>query len=372
LTKRDYYEVLGVSRNASKEEIKNAYRKLALQYHPDRNKSPDAEERFKEISEAYAVLSDDEKRRQYDELGHAGIDSRYTPEDIFRDVDFSEIFRDFGFGDFESLFDRFFGRRTRHEPRKGPDLEYDLEITLEEAATGLVKEIRVPRSENCPECHGSGVRPETEPKTCSKCKGTGRIEYSQVSGFTRFIQITTCSACDGRGYTSIPCRMCNGTGSIQKTRTISVRVPPGVDDGVSLRLSGEGERGARGAPPGDLYVVIHVKPHEFFERNGSDLICRIPISFCQAALGAEIKVPTLQSYEKLRIPPGTQTGTIFRLKGKGMPHLNSYGRGDLVVEVIVRTPTKLSERQKRLLAEFAKEEREGNEPLKTAQREYYI
>ncbi|MBS7643013.1 molecular chaperone DnaJ [Candidatus Bathyarchaeota archaeon] len=360
MNKRDYYEILGVPRNASKEEIKNAYRKLALQYHPDRNKSPDAEEKFKEISEAYAVLSDDEKRLQYDQFGHAGIDGRYTWDDIFRGADFDEIFRDlgFGFGGFDSIFEMFFGRTRRpYGPEKGSDLQYDLEITLEQAATGLKTEINVPRTETCPICHGSGASPGTEPRTCPKCHGTGQVERaSQVSGYARLIQIETCPLCHGkRTLIDSPCKNCRGTGQVQRTRKISLKIPAGVDTGYHLRLRGEGEPGIRGGPPGDLYVVIHVKPHEIFERRGSDLYCEVPISFTEAALGAEIEVPTLDSKTRLKIPPGTQTGTVFRLKGRGLPNLHGLGRGDQLVKVVVRTPTKLTPRQKQLLIEFAKE-----------------
>jgi len=365
MNKRDYYEILGVSRDASKEEIKNVYRKLALQYHPDRNKSPGAEEKFKEISEAYAVLSDDEKRIQYDRFGHAGIEGRYTWDDIFRDVDFDEIFRDlgFGFGGFGSIFEMFFGRMRRPSgPQKGPDLQYDLEITLEEAASGLRTEIDVPRTETCTICHGSGASPGTEPRTCPKCHGTGQLERaSHLSGYARFIQIETCPFCHGRRtIIDSPCKNCNGTGEVQRTRKISLKIPSGVDTGYHLRLRGEGEAGIRGGPPGDLYVVIHVKPHEMFERKGSDLFCEIPINFIQAALGAEVEVPTLDSKAKLKIPPGTQTATVFRLKGKGLPNLHGFGRGDQFVKVVIRTPTKLTPRQKQLLTEFAKEM--NNEP----------
>jgi len=306
--KRDYYEVLGVSRDATKEQIKESYRKLALQYHPDRNKSPDAEEKFKEISEAYAVLSDDEKRRQYDLYGHVGIEGRYTAEEIFRGVDFEEIFRDFGFGfGFDDIFERFFGGGVRpRRPRRGEDIRYDLEIELEEAFHGSSKEIKVPRLENCEECRGTGIRPGTEPKTCVKCKGKGQLQYTQSSGLGHFIQIITCDACGGRGSTFTPCRSCGGSGSVRRIRKITVNIPAGVDEGTSLRLAGEGERGPKGVPPGDLYIVIHVRKHEYFDRREDNLWLRVPISFTQAILGCEIRVPTLRGSENLMIPPGTQ------------------------------------------------------------------
>jgi molecular chaperone DnaJ len=357
VSKRDYYEILGVSRDASKEEIKDAYRKLALQYHPDRNKSPEAEEKFKEISEAYAVLYDDEKRKLYDMFGHAGIDGRYTREDIFGGVDFDEIFRNFGFG-FDSVFDIFFGGRPRRRygPQKGADLRYDVEITLEQAASGIKKEIQVPRTETCTMCNGSGAKPGTQPRTCPKCQGTGQVQYSRSSGFARFVQIETCNMCNGkRKIVDSPCTECKGSGNIQRTRKIVVKIPPGVDTGSHLRLKGEGERGVQGGPPGDLYIVVHVKPHEIFERDGNDLLCEVPIGIAQASLGAEIEIPTLEGKTKLKIPAGTQTGTIFRLKSKGMPNFGGHGRGDQLVRIVIRTPIKLTQKQKELLRELAKE-----------------
>jgi len=360
MEKRDYYEVLNVPKGASREEIKDAYRKLALQYHPDRNKSPDAEEKFKEISEAYAVLSDDEKRMQYDQFGHAGIDGRYTRDDIFRGADFESIFRDlgFGFGGFESIFDMFFGRRERrpYGPEKGSDLRYDMEITLEQVASGLKTQIEVPRTERCSECNGSGAAQGTQPTRCSRCNGTGQVQHVRSSGFARFVRIETCDKCGARGITiESPCKTCRGRGTVEKTRKISVKIPAGIETRTSLRLSGEGEAGVHGGPPGDLYVVVHVKPDNVFERDGSDILCEVQVGFAQAALGAEIEVPTLESKARMKIPAGTQTGTIFRLRGKGLPEADGYGRGDELVRVAIRTPTKLSQRQKQLLAELAKE-----------------
>jgi molecular chaperone DnaJ len=355
--KRDYYEVLGVSRDASKEEIKKAYRRLALKYHPDRNKSPDAEEKFKEISEAYGVLSDDTKRSQYDRWGHAGIEGRYTPEDIFRAINFEDIFRDFDFG-FGSIFDMFFGRgerRRRTGPRRGADLRADIEITLEEAARGLKTNVTYPRLERCEVCNGSGARPGTSPRTCPACNGSGQVGYTKKTLFGQFTSVSTCGNCRGEGKViDEPCTNCRGGGLVQRTRKISVKVPAGVDDGSRLRIAGEGEAGERGGMPGDLYVVVHIKPHEFFIREDEDILCEIPITFSQAALGDEIEVPTLNGRAKMKIPPGTQSGTIFRLKGKGMPSLRGLGRGDQHVRVIVQTPTKLNKRQKELLRELAR------------------
>ncbi len=370
--KRDYYEVLGVPRAATKDQLKAAYRKLALKYHPDRSKEPNAEEMFKELSEAYAILSDDKKRAQYDRFGHAGISGRYTPEDIFGGIDFESIFS--GFGGFEdlfsglggSIFDRLFGgfgrrtrsarARTRTGPQQGADLRYDLEITLEQAFTGLQTQIEVPRSEMCQTCGGSGAEPGTQPERCPTCGGTGQIQHSQVRGFTSFVQIIPCQNCRGTG-TIIPslCKTCNGSGAIQKRRKIEITIPPGVDTDQRLRLRGEGEAGIRGGPPGDLYVFIYVQQHPTFERDNSDLICDWKISFPQAALGAKVEVPSIDGKVELKIPAGTQNGTVFRLKGKGMPNLQSRGRGDEYVRVFIDVPTKLTRKQKHLVTELAKE-----------------
>ena len=357
--KRDYYDVLGVSRNASKEDIKKAYRELALKYHPDRNKSPEAEDKFKEISEAYAVLSDDEKRSQYDQYGHAGIDQRYTWDDIFRGADFGSIFRDLGSGfGFEDIFDMFFGgrERRRYGPQKGSDLRYDVEVSLQEAAFGTNKEIEIPSSETCKVCHGSGVSPSFVNKKCSNCNGMGEIRQTRKMGFMFYTETRTCPVCRGRG---IPpeslCKNCGGTGYTQGRKRIKLKIPTGVDSGYMLRLNGEGEPGSRGGPKGDLYVVVHVEPHAIFKRDGDDIACDAYISLPQAALGAEIDVPTLDGKAKLRIPEGTQTGTMFRLKNKGIPHLQGWGRGDQFVRVNVQTPTNLTKRQKELLTELAKD-----------------
>ena len=312
MSKRDYYDILGVPRNAGKDQIKNEYRKLALKYHPDRNKAPDAEERFKEISEAYAILYDDEKRAQYDRFGHAGIDSRYTTEDIFRGVDFDEIFRDigFGFGGFGSIFDMFFGggRQARGPPR-GQDIRYDLEISLEQAYAGLQTEIEVPRTERCSECNGTGARPGTSPKKCPECGGTGQIQHVQVSGFMRFARIEPCRKCRGRGIIiEKPCNVCNSAGIVERNRRISLKVPAGVDGGSQLILRGEGDAPDGSGRRGDLYVVLHVRPHEIFTREGNDLVCQVNVNFSKATLGGEVEVPTLDGPAKINIPPGTQSG----------------------------------------------------------------
>jgi molecular chaperone DnaJ len=359
LSKRDYYDVLGVSRNANKEEIKNEYRKLALKYHPDRNKSPDAEDRFKEISEAYAILSDDEKRAQYDRFGHAGIDSRYSAEDIFRSVDFDEILRDlgFGFGGFGSIFDMFFGGRGRGRgPPRGEDLRYDLEISLEQAYSGLTTEIEVPRTERCSECNGSGAKPGTSPKRCPECEGTGQIQHVQEAGFMRFARIQPCSKCRGRGVIIEKlCPTCRGVGTVERRRRISIRIPAGVDTGSQLVLRGEGDAPDRGGPKGDLFVVIHVRPHETFRREGNDLVCNIQVPVSRVTLGGEVEVPTLDGPAKMVIPPGTQSGAMFRLRKKGMPGLRDNGRGDELVVVQVRTPTKLTSHQRELFEQLSRD-----------------
>lgn len=359
MNKRDYYDVLGVSKKDTEDQIKNAYRKLALKYHPDRNKAPDAEEKFKEISEAYAVLSDKEKRRQYDLFGHAGIGQRYSQEDLFRGVNFDEIFRNlgFGFGGFDSIFDLFFGGRRRpYRTQKGADLRYDLEITLEEAASGIEKEINVPRTEKCNICRGSGAKPGTEPITCSRCRGRGQIEFTRSTGFAKFIQVTTCDRCGGEGKViKSLCNNCHGKGVVYKDRKIKLKIPAGVESGSRLRLKGEGETGRRGGAPGDLYVIIYIKSHQIFQRKNSDLYMELHIEFTQAALGATIEVPTIDGKAKLTIPSGTQTHTIFRLKGKGLKKLHGFGRGSELVRVIIKTPYKLTLKQRELLKEFEKE-----------------
>lgn len=353
MPKKDYYEILGVDRNASKKDIKRAYRRLARKYHPDVSDDPNAAEKFKEISEAYAVLSDDEKRQRYDQFGHAGMEG-FTQEDIFRNINFEDIFKDLDF-DFSSIFDIFgFGRR-RTGPQRGADINYKLEITLEDAYTGLETDIKVPHTKKCPVCNGSRAEPGSNTRTCTTCNGTGQIRQVQRTLLGQIMNITTCPDCNGEGrIIEKPCSNCNGTGLVKKTSTIHIRVPPGVENGSRLRIPGEGDMGPKGGPPGDLYVTIKIKPHKLFERKGANLYFEKPISFVQAALGDIVEIPTMEKPVKLRIPAGTQTGTIFRIKGYGMPHVNWEGRGNLYVKVRVVTPQKLNKRQKELLKEFAK------------------
>ena len=355
--KRDYYEVLGVERSAGTDDIKKAYRKLAMQYHPDRNKEAGAEEKFKEISEAYAVLSDDAKRKQYDQFGHAGM-SGYSQSDIFNNFD---IFRDMGFGDYDSLFDLFFGGRGGGRGRgdQGKDLRYDLEIDFKEAAFGCEKEIIVPRMDTCDVCRGSGAKPGTKVNTCPDCHGTGQLRTVSQSLFGQMVRVMPCSRCGGRGKTvEVPCPGCRGRGVTRKVRKVLVKVPPGVDSGLQLRISGEGEPATPGSQVGDLYVVIHVRPHQFFKRFGDDIACVMPISVGQAVLGDEVEVDTLNGKARLKIPAGTQTDTTFRLRGEGMPNIRSGRRGDMHVKVVVRTPTKLSDKQRKIFADLLAEEKE--------------
>jgi molecular chaperone DnaJ len=350
MDKRDYYDVLGVSRTAKDQEIKSAYRRLAMRYHPDKNPNDAAaEEKFKEAAEAYSVLADQEQRRRYDRFGHAGVSSGAGPswgapgfggiEDILGDL--------FGFGD---VFGGGRGGTRRSSAQRGADLRYDLEITLEEAAHGMTAQLRIPRLESCETCKGSGAAAGTEPEACNTCGGAGQMRYQQ--GF--FSVARTCHACRGSGrIIKSPCADCKGLGRIEREKQMEVKIPAGVETGSRLRVQGEGESGTGGGPAGDLYVVIHVAEHERFERQGSNLYVAVPITFAQAALGADITVKTLDDEEKLKIPVGTQTGTVFRLKGKGMPALGGRGRGDLFVSATVITPTSLTREQRKLLEQLA-------------------
>jgi molecular chaperone DnaJ len=326
-----------------------------MQFHPDRNKSPDAEERFKEISEAYAVLSDDQKRQQYNTLGHSGFDQRYKQEDIFRGADFDSVFRDMGFGD---IFRTFFGGGGFGAERNntGQDLAYNLEITLEEAAKGAEKEIEIPRTERCDICGGSGAAPGTSAKVCPRCGGSGQVQNMRKSGFAMYVQVTACPTCKGKGrLIETPCSYCHGSGRVRKRRKISVKIPMGIDEGNQLRLRGEGEMGANDAEPGDLYVVVHVKPHPQFIREGDDLWHVAMITYPQAALGAEITVPTLEGPTTIKIHPGTQVGEVITLKGRGMPRFRAYGKGDVIVRIGISVPEKLTFQQRTLLEQLAKE-----------------
>ena len=354
MSKRDYYEILSVSRTATDQEIKSAYRRLAVKYHPDKNPNDaTAEEKFKEAAEAYSVLSDAEQRRRYDRFGHAGVSSSAGAgnwgapgfggiEDILGDL--------FGFGD---VFGSGRGGTRRSTAQRGADLRYDLEITLEEAAKGMTAQLRIPRLETCETCSGSGAKAGTQPENCTTCNGTGQVRYQQ--GF--FSVARTCHVCRGVGRViKDPCATCNGVGRIEREKQMEVKIPAGVETGSRLRVSGEGESGTQGGAPGDLYVVIHVAEHDQFERQGSNLYEAVPITFAQAALGADIMVKTLDADEKLKIPMGTQTGTVFRLRGKGMPALGGRGRGDLFVSVTVMTPTSLTREQRKLLEQLAEVE----------------
>ncbi len=345
--KQDYYGVLGVPRNASGEEIKKAFRKLAFQYHPDRNKEPGAEDKFKEINEAYQVLSDPEKRNRYDRYGR---------------VDVEGGFPDFGFGGlgdiFESFFagfDTHFGRTAERAPQKGDSLQGHLSLSFEEAAFGCSKELEIQRIEFCPSCHGIGSKPGTNPETCPDCRGTGQVRRVQQTIFGRYTSTTTCPRCGGRGTViNNPCSQCQSRGRIKAKRKVSVTIPPGVDDGYRLRIDGEGSAGIYGGPPGDLYVTLSVKPHRLFHRDGSDILYELTINFAQAALGDEVRVPSLDGKVDLKIPPGTQNGRTFRCKGKGIPHIDGRGRGDLLVRVVITTPQHLDKDQRRLFEELAK------------------
>jgi molecular chaperone DnaJ len=359
-TKRDYYEILGVAKDASEDDIRKAFRKLAHKYHPDKTGGDKkAEEQFKEIGEAYAVLSDPEKRAKYDQFGHAGAG--------FQDFDWSARGGGAPFAGFDDIFGDilgdFFGRgsRTRSAARHGADLRYDMEISLKESAVGTEKEIRVPRAETCQQCNGTGAKAGTSRTTCSQCGGRGQIQQSQ--GF--FSISRTCGACRGEGsIIKEPCTRCQGAGRVRAERDLRVKIPAGVDTGHRLKLRGEGEAGTMGGARGDLYVILHVQPHPVFERHGTDVMCEIPIGFTQAALGDRVEVPTLDGKVSLKIPHGTQTNKVFRLRGKGIPNVHGYGRGDQLVRVIVETPTRLNDKQKTLLKEFDEITGDNSHPIR--------
>jgi len=360
MSKRDYYEVLGVNREASEDEIKKAYRRLAVKFHPDKNPGDkSAEEKFKEIGEAYEALSDPQRRAAYDQYGHAAFDPRaragraggnfHDPFDIFREV--------FGGG---SIFESFFGGGDPSQPQRGEDLRYDLQITLEEAALGCEKEISVAKLDRCDDCDGTGMEYGSKIRTCSACGGRGQVLTSR--GIFSIAQ--TCPQCKGSGrIVEKPCKTCHGEGRRQRSSKIKLRIPAGVDAGSRLRSSGNGEAGFRGGPPGDLYVVLHVKAHEIFQRDGDDLLCEVPVSFVQATLGAEIDVPTLDGPATIKIPAGTQPGTVFRVKGKGLKNLQGYGHGDLHVRVQIEVPTRLTAEQKLKLQEFSESCGEDANPI---------
>lgn len=355
--KRDYYEILGVAKNASASEIKKAYRKLALKYHPDKNKEPSAAEKFKEISEAYAVLSNDQKRAQYDQYGHAGFDQMYSQEDIFRSADFSGFEDMFGgespFGSvFGSMFSSMFGGGRRRGDY-GANLEVQIAISLEEAAKGTKVDVTYNRTKSCPECKGTGAEPGSQMITCNACNGRGQVKQARRAGPMAFYTVTTCQRCRGEGKSvEKPCKQCNGSAKVSSKEHIKADIPAGIHSGMRLHLEGLGEFGKDA--PGDLYVRVFVKEHKKFQREGDDLLIEMPISFPQAALGAQIKVPTLFGHAKLTIPSGTMSHTIFRLREEGMPRLNRRGKGDEMVRVIIEVPKKLTKAQKELLKELEK------------------
>lgn len=368
MAKRDYYEVLEVDKNASEKEIKKAYRKLAKKYHPDMNKddSKATTEKFKEVSEAYEVLADADKKARYDRFGHAGVESTFGTggftwsdfthfgdiEDIFsRDI-FTDLFGIRFGGD---IFGDLFGDRTRRRPsvRRGRDIRYDLELTLEEAASGSKKRLKIPHMAQCEPCSGTGAE-GGKTSACSTCNGAGQIQDVRRNGFSQFVTISTCPKCRGRGQLAENvCQECRGSGAVHKTSTLEIDVPKGAFDGLRLKIPGKGEAGEQGGPPGSLYIFVHTRPHDIFERRGSDLILELPISFAQAALGDKVEVPTLDGKARLTIPPGTQTNTIFKIRRKGLPDIDGFLRGDELVKVVVVTPEKMSSEQRKVMKEFA-------------------
>lgn len=360
MSKRDYYEVLGVSKTATQDELKKAYRKLARKYHPDLNKdNEEAAEKFKECNEAYSVLSDDQKRAQYDQFGHAAFENG----GMGGGGGFGGAggFGGFGGSGMEDIFDMFFGgqggrggSRAKSGPQRGADLRFDLEITFEEAAFGLEKEINLYRDETCDHCHGEGAEPGSKVESCPECNGTGYVRFTQNTMFGQMVNERPCSRCKGEGkIISEPCKECRGKGTVKRNKKLKVKIPAGVDNGSRLRVSGEGEAGAKGGPSGDLYVYLYVKPHKFFERDGTTVLCEVPINIVQATLGADIKVPTLDGQVTMKVPEGTQPGKVLRLKGKGIPSLRGGSRGDQLVRIKVVVPTKLSDKQKDALRKFA-------------------
>lgn len=359
MSKRDYYEVLGLDRNTSAEEIKKAYRKLAMKYHPDKNPDDkEAEAKFKEINEAYEILSSPDKKQRYDQFGHAGVNGNgggfeggfggFGGGGGFEDI-FGDIFDMFGGGGFSSS-------RRRSGPQKGADIKYETAISFEEAAFGTEKTVEFHRFDTCDTCKGTGAKAGTQKQTCSHCNGTGEIRYAQRTPIGQIVNVKSCPHCHGEGeIIKEPCTTCNGKGKVRKQKKIKVKIPAGVDTGMVIPIRGEGEPGQKGGPQGDLYVVIRVLPHTIFQRDGMDIICEIPITFVQATLGDELEVPTLEGKVKYKIPEGTQSGTIFRLKAKGIVSPKGYGKGDQYVKVIVEIPKKLSEKQKDILRQFASE-----------------
>ena len=353
--KRDYYDILGVDKGADDKEVKKAYRKLAMKYHPDVSEDEEATEKFKEISEAYAVLSDTEKRNTYDQYGHAGMDG-FSNEDIFRNINFEDIFQGFG-GGFESIFDMFGfggGRNHRRGPQRGSDIYAEVKISLEEAATGIERDIIINHDVTCPACHGSKSEPGTNPQTCQTCGGTGQVKQVTNTFLGQMMNVRACPDCGGEGQIiTSPCSQCNGKGKIKEDKTIHIKIPAGIEDGSRLRVRSEGNAGDTNGTYGDLIVSINIKHHKDFQRDGANLYYEQKISFVQASLGDSIDIPTIDGEVQLKIPPGTQSETVFRLRGQGMPILRRNSKGNLYVTAKVVVPQKLSEEQKRLLKEFA-------------------
>lgn len=351
MTQRDYYEILGVPRSASNDELKSAFRKLARQYHPDVNKEPDAEERFKELNEAYAILSDENKRAAYDRFGHAGVRGPNGAPDFNVDFsDFADIFGDlFGFGGFRT------SSRSRNAPRRGADLQYRLDLSFEEAVFGVEKEIEIVRDESCSKCKGNGAEPGTSPTRCSTCNGSGEVRQARQTILGSMVQVSTCPTCRGQGETiNTPCHACQGRGLERRTRKKIVSVPGGVDTGTQIRLAGEGQPGLNGGPNGNLYILVQVKSHQYFKRRDFDIMLDLNINIAQATLGAEVEIPTIDGPTMLKIPNGTQPGKVLYLKGKGVPRLRSSGRGDQLVIVNVDIPTRLNSEQRQLFEQLAK------------------
>ncbi|GAB4580441.1 MAG: molecular chaperone DnaJ [Anaerolineales bacterium] len=354
MAQRDYYEILGVPKTASQEDLKQAFRNLARKYHPDVSKEEHAEERFKEINEAYAVLSDEQKRAAYDRFGHAGVNGMGGASGGFNTVDLSDIFGDI-FSDFFGGAARGGGRRTRNMPRRGDDLQYPVQLTFEESVFGVEKEVSITRDETCHTCQGNRTEPGTSPMRCATCGGSGEVRQTRQSIFGAMVQVTTCPTCRGVGETiPNPCRTCNGRGLERKVVRKLVNIPAGVDAGNQMRISGEGQPGANGGPSGDLYLVIDVKPHKYFKRRNNDILLDLNINIAQATLGAEITVPTVDGDEKLTIPAGTQPGKVITMRGKGVPFVRGNGRGDQHVVVNVEIPTRLNAEQRKLFEELAK------------------
>lgn len=365
MAKRDYYEVLGVNQSSTPSEIKKAYRRKARKYHPDVNKAPEAEEMFKEINEAYDVLSDDQKKAAYDRYGHQAFEGGMGGASGF-DFDLNDIF--------EGIFNNFSGgsgRRRRSGPRRGADLRYDLELEFEEAVFGVEKTVEVTRPELCGSCHGSGAEPGSSPSRCQHCSGSGEVRRVQQSILGSFVNVTTCPVCEGSGeMIETPCKTCRGRKQVNNTKQLNVKVPAGVDAETQIRLTGEGAPGSHGGPAGNLYVVMNIKPHEFFRRQGNDILLDLEVNVAQAALGADLSAPSVDGVESLRIPAGTESGTVFKMRGKGVPYLRRGGRGDQLVVVQVKTPQKLTDEQRRLFEQLAATL--GSEPVVSKQKKGFF